>query len=97
MKVTAEEVAVPRFIRIELAKRTLQGVGPRARDRVSQIRTVDQRGEVVFAQGVDDAIEGQRSALAWVLALDPKGGSLQLTATSEDTTFLANGECLIGE
>jgi len=96
-KVTADEIAVPRFIRIELGKRTLQGVGPRARNRVSKIRSVDQRGEVVFAQGLDDAIEGERGALAWVLALDPKEGSLQLTVTSEDATFLASGECLIGE
>lgn len=96
-KVSANEIAVPRFIRVELAGRTLHGVGPRARDRVTKIRSVDQRGDTVFAQGIDEEIEGERSALAWVLALDPKAGSLQLSVTGEDTAFLATGECLVDE
>jgi len=94
-KVTAEDIAVPRFIRVEIGKRTLQGVGPRARDRITKIRSVDQRGDVVFASGVDDQIEGQRPALAWILALDAQDGSMQLTVTGQDTSFIASGECVM--
>jgi hypothetical protein len=94
-RVSPEQIAVPRFIRVELGQRTLQGVGPRARDRVTKISSVDQRGGLIFAQGIDDAIEGERSALAWVIALGAQEGSLQLTVTGDDVTFVATGECIV--
>jgi hypothetical protein len=94
-RVTAEDIAAPRFFRIELAQKTLQGVGPRARDRVSKIESVHQNGDVVFAQGVDDGAKSDRGALGWLLALTPADGSMRLTVTGGDTTFVADGECLI--
>ena len=94
-RVTADDIAVPRFIRVEFAQKTMRGVGPRARDRVSKIASVDQRGDTIFAQGIDEAIQGQRSALGWTFALGAKDGSMQLTVSTDDATFVAAGECLI--
>lgn len=94
-RVSADEIAAPRFIRVELAGRTLHGIGPRSRDRVSKIESVSQRGDIIFAEGVDDEIQSERSALGWVLALTPNDGSMTLTVTGDNVTFVASGECLV--
>jgi len=94
-RVTADDIAVPRFIRVEFAQKTLRGVGPRARERVTKIGSVDQRGDTIFAQGIDEAIQGERTALGWTFALGSKDGSMQLTVTGDTATFVAAGECLI--
>ena len=93
-RVSADEIAVPRFIRVELAERTMQGVGPRSRNRVTKIESLSQRNDLIFAQGVDDEIQNERSALGWLLALTPSDGSMTLTVTGENVTFVASGECL---
>jgi hypothetical protein len=93
--VEPDEIAVPRFLRIELSQRVLRGVGPRSRDRVTKIEALDQRGEVIFAHGVDDEIKGERTALGWVIALVPGDGRMRLTVSGQDITFVASGECLV--
>jgi hypothetical protein len=93
-RVSAEEIAAPRFIRVELAKKTMQGVGPRAQERVTKIQFVQQHGDVIFAEGVDEEVENKRPALGWILAMTPADGSMQLTATGGDSTFVATGSCL---
>ena len=40
-------------------------------------------------------VEGERTALGWVLALGAKDGSMQLTVTGEGVTFVGVGECLL--
>lgn len=94
-RVSAEEIAVPRFIRVELADRTLHGLGPRSRDRVTKIESLSQRRDIIFAGGVDDDNQNERGALGWVLALTPTDGSMTMTITGDNVTFIASGECLI--
>jgi hypothetical protein len=94
-RVLAEEIDVPRFIHLDMAKKTLQGVGPRARDRVSPIAMINQQGGLVFAQGIDDQAKGEKTAYGWALVMDAKEGSMRLSVTGDVVTFVANGDCLI--
>lgn len=96
-RVTPEDISAPRFLRIELANRIMKGVGPRMRDRTTKISTLEQRGELIFAQGVDDEMGGERQSVGWTLALDLSDGFMQFIATGPGASFLSTGECLFDE
>lgn len=94
-KVSHAEIAAPNFIRINLEEKTVGGVGPGAKkDRQSSIRSIDQAGNLLILQGVDNDLAGTQSTMGWTLSFQAESGAMMLSASGNGVSFAVSGACL---
>jgi len=93
--VTAEEVGIPNFLRIDFQKKQLRatfGDGSKKRSEIKNLAKID--GKVIL-QGAEDGIEGVRDGLGWSLAVDEEIGKMVLTASGDAVAFVMFGACTL--
>jgi len=76
-----DDIGVPRFMRIDFAKKTI--AGPK---RTTQIRYMDKSADQVLLQGTE-------LGYAWTVVLDKADGSMSMTLVNRDDTFAVFGYC----
>ena len=94
-QVTAEEVGIPNFLRIDFEKKKLSATfadGSKKRSAINNIEKID--GKVIL-QGAEDGIEGVRDGLGWSLAIDEDNGKMVLTASGDAVAFVMFGACTL--
>ena len=92
-RVGAEEVGMPRFIRVDFAAKQITYVHPDGEDVSSEIErreTVDGR---LVLQGAEDGFEDVRDGIGWSLSIDQESGNMVLTGSGAEVAFAIFGAC----
>lgn len=90
-RILPEEVGAPDFFLIDVAAKSVQGLGGSARS--STIRLVSEVDEKLILQGAEDGVEGVRDGLGWSAAITQDSGRLVLSASGERVAFVVFGAC----
>jgi len=92
--VSAEEVGLPRFLKIDFAKNTIRP----ARGGEDIPDTVIERSERVdgklILEGAEDGYADMRDGLGWTMAISEDSGHVVLTASGDEVAFVVFGACL---
>ncbi|APG26823.1 hypothetical protein A7E78_02535 [Syntrophotalea acetylenivorans] len=85
-ELTIEEMALPRFVRIDLDKQTIVSLDKAVKRNDTKINLIKQLEEITVLQGVE-----QRG---WSIALGKESGNLTLSAAGDGHGFMVFGACL---
>lgn len=92
-RILPEEVGAPDFFRVDVAAKSVQGVGRDA--RASAIRSVAPIDGKLILQGAEDGLEGMRDGLGWSAAIAQDSGRLVLSASGDGFAFVVFGACAV--
>ena len=95
IEVTAEEVGIPTFLRIDFKEQKLSATFADGSNKISPIVNSEKIDGKVILQGAEDGIEGVRDGLGWSLAIDEENGKMVLTASGDSVAFAMFGACTI--
>ena len=94
-EVTAEEVGIPNFLRIDINEKKLSATFGNGSKKNSAIKNIEKIDGKVILQGAEDGIEGIRDGLGWSLAIDEENGKMVLTASGDAVAFVMFGACTL--
>lgn len=90
-RILPEEVGAPDFFLIDVAAKSVQGLG--GSGRTSAIRSTAEIDEKLIVQGAEDGVEGVRDGLGWSASIARDTGRFVLTASGERVAFVVFGAC----
>ena len=94
-KVSAEEVNLPDFLRLNFKDQKIRAsmVGRENLETdIEHIKTIDGK---LMVQGAEDGREDIEDGLAWSMAIKQSSGKLVFTASGEDVAFVVFGACIV--
>jgi hypothetical protein len=94
-QVTAEEVGIPNFLRIDFKEKKISATFTDGSKKSSTIENSEKIDGKVIIQGAEDGIEGVRDGLGWSLAIDEETGKTVLTASGDEVGFVIFGACTL--
>ena len=95
LDVTAEEVGIPNFLRIDFTNKKLSATFADGSNKISPIVNSEKIDGKLILQGAEDGIEGVRDGLGWSLAIDEENGKMVLTASGDAVAFAMFGACTL--
>ena len=93
-EVTAEEINLPRYLWINVGKKTIQS--KKTSDdstRKSKIERVEQVDQKLIIQGAEEGREDVRDGFGWTIAIMEDSGHMVLTASGDFVGDVAFGVC----
>jgi hypothetical protein len=93
--VTAEEVGIPNFLRIDFQKKKLSATFADGSKKISPIVNLEKIAGKLILQGAEEGIEGVKDGLGWSLSLDEDNGKMVLTASGDAVAFVMFGACTL--
>ena len=94
-QVTAEEVGIPNFLRIDFNEKKLSATFADGSKKNSAINNLEKIDGKVILQGAEDGIEGVRDGLGWSLSIAEENGKMVLTASGDAVAFVMFGACTL--
>ena len=94
-QVTAEEVGIPNFLRIDFKQKKLRATFADGSKKNSAINNLEKIDGKVILQGAEDGIKDVRDGLGWSLAIDEETGKMVLTASGDAVAFVMFGACTL--
>jgi hypothetical protein len=85
-----EEINAPRFMRIDVAGRTILSDRPTGADRTTAIEVTRTGDERLMLLGFENGLEGE---VAWNLVVGRQTGKMTLSVAAEDVGFVVFGAC----
>ena len=95
LNVTAEEVGIPNFLRIDFKEKKLSATFADGSKKISLVKNTEKIDGKVILQGAEDGIEGVRDGLGWSMAIDEANGKMVLTASGDAVAFVMFGACTL--
>ena len=92
--VTIESVAIPRFLKIDLNKKTIGPVSESDARPDSAIECMERVDGKLILQGAEDGYESVRDGLGWTIAISEGTGKVVMTASGDQVAFVVFGACL---
>ena len=86
--VTIESVDIPRFLKIDLDKKTIGPVSESAAKPGSTIERVERVDGKLILQGAEDGYDSVRDGLGWTIAIAEGTGRVVMTASGDQVAFL---------
>ena len=93
--VTAEEVGIPHFLKVNFKNKKISATHADGSKRSTDIENFETIDGKVIIQGAEDGIEGVRDGLGWSLALAEETGKMVITASGDDVGFVIFGACTV--
>ena len=93
-QVTAEDVGIPHFLKINFKGKKISAKGAGADKRVTSIENFEKIDGKIIIQGAEDGIEGVRDGVGWSLAIAEESGKMVLTASGDEVGFVVFGACM---
>jgi hypothetical protein len=90
-QVMAEEIDIPRFIRINFDEKTISATAKSGVVRSTQIKRMEHIDGKLILQGAEDGVEGVRDGLGWSMAIAEDTGRFVLTASGDQVGFVVFG------
>jgi hypothetical protein len=94
-QVTAEEVGIPHFLKINFKGKKITAAHVGGSKRTTDIENLEQIDGKVIIQGAEDGVEGVRDGVGWSLAIANETGKMVLTASGDDVGFVVFGACTV--
>jgi hypothetical protein len=92
-EVTPESVAVPRFLTVDLDKKSITPTGKNDGDRKSVIKRLERLEGRLILQGSDEGIQDVRDSVGWSAMLSEETGKFVVTASGDQVAFIVYGAC----
>ncbi len=92
--VTIESVDIPRFLKIDLDKKTIGPVSESDARPGSTIERVERVDGKLILQGAEDGYDSVRDGLGWTIAISEATGRVVMTASGDQVAFVVFGACL---
>ena len=92
-EVSAEEVGIPHFFKINFKKKKISATHADGSKRSSSIENFEKIDGKVIIQGAEDGIEGVRDGVGWSMSIAEETGKMVLTASGDDVGFVIFGAC----
>ncbi len=94
-KVTAEEVGIPRFLKINFKEKKITATQTGGSKKNTPIKNSEHVDGKLILQGAQDGIEGVRDGVGWSLAIAEESGKMVLTASGDEVGFVVFGACTL--
>ena len=91
--VAIEEINLPRYLWVNVGKKTIQSKQTGDDARKSQIESVKQVDGKLILQGAEQGREGVRDGFGWTIAIMEDTGQMVLTAAGDLVAVAAFGAC----
>jgi hypothetical protein len=92
--VTIDSVDLPRFLKIDLNKKTIGPVSESDARPDSVIERMERVDGKLILQGAEDGYESVRDGLGWTIAISEGTGRVVMTASGDQVAFVVFGACL---
>ena len=92
--VTIESIELPRFLKIDLNKKTIGPVSESDTRPDSVIERMERVDGKLILQGAEDGYESVRDGLGWTIAISEGTGKVVMTASGDQVAFVVFGACL---
>jgi hypothetical protein len=92
--VTAEELGLPQFIRINFQEKKISGSQSGGSGKGTAIERLEEIDGKLIIQGAEDGVENVRDGVGWSLAIAEETGKLVLTASGDEVGFVVFGACI---
>ncbi len=91
-RVNADAAQAPRFIKVDLGKKTLSArfAGGERNSSIERHESVDNK---LMLQGIEDGYEGERDGMGWTLSVSKDQGDMVLTGSGDNVGFVIFGSC----
>jgi hypothetical protein len=93
LRVTAENINAPQFLRIDFKKKSIRATQASKDERTTMIERMERVDGKLIIQGAEDGIEGVRDGLGWTLAIAEESGTMVLTGSGDEVAFVVFGAC----
>ncbi len=93
--VTAEELGLPQFFRINFQEKKISGTQSGGSERGTAIEHLKKVDGKLIIQGAEDGVEEVRDGVGWSLAIAEENGKLVLTASGDEVGFVVFGACTL--
>ena len=94
-QVTAEDVGIPQFLKINFKEKKISATHADGSQRNTTIENFERIDGKIIIQGAEDGIEGVRDGVGWSLAIAEETGKTVLTASGDEVGFVIFGACTL--
>jgi hypothetical protein len=94
-QVTAEDVGIPQFIKIDFNEKKITATQSSGSKRSTTIKNSEHVDGKLILLGAEDGIEGVRDGVGWSLAIAEESGKMVLTASGDEVGFVVFGACTL--
>jgi hypothetical protein len=94
-QVTAEDVGIPQFLKINFKEKKISATHADGSQRITAIENFERIDGKLIIQGAEDGIEGVRDGVGWSLAIAEETGKTVLTASGDEVGFVIFGACTL--
>ena len=94
-QVTAEEVGIPHFLKINFKGKKITAAHADGSKKVTDIERSEKVDSKDIIQGAEDGIEGVRDGLGWSMAITEDTGKMVISASGDDVGFVIFGACTV--
>lgn len=94
-QVTAEEVGIPQFLRINFKEKKISATQSSGSKRSTTIKNSEHVDGKLILQGAEDGLEDVRDGLGWSIAISEESGKMVLTASGDEVGFVVFGACTL--
>ncbi len=91
---TAENVALPQFLKADFQAKSITAARPGDGTPPSAIERMERVDGKLMLQGAEDGLEGVRDGVGWTSAISEDTGKFVLTASGEEVAFVVFGACI---
>ena len=92
--VTIESLDLPRFLKIDLNKKTIDPISESDTRPGSVIERMERVDGKLILQGAEDGYASVRDGLGWTIAIAEGTGKVVMTASGDQVAFVVFGACL---
>lgn len=92
LEVTVEEIFLPQFLRIDVAKNEI-GAIPTTENPASKIERMESVDGKLMLQGAEDGSASERDGVGWTMAIAQDSGKAVVTASGDKVAFIVFGAC----
>ena len=92
-KLTAADVGLPDFLKIDFKEKTISAPQASGDMRSSKIENFQRIDGKAIIQGAEDGLKDFRDGVGWSLAVMEETGKMVLTASGDEVGFVLFGAC----
>jgi len=93
--VTAQDVNLPNFFRVDVTDRIITGKHDRGVEASTPIERIEQLDGKLILQGADDGNSNTPDGAGWTMVINANTGSMLLTAAGDGFVVVVSGACML--
>jgi hypothetical protein len=94
VQVTAEEIGIPQFLKINFEQKTISAPQWGENQTPSRIENLERIDGKLILQGAEDGYKEVRDGTGWSIAISEETGKMVLTESGDQVAFVVFGACI---